>query len=212
MSVNILIIYKVIVMIQLILNIILTLGAVGAAFFAGWTVRLTRQIMEEEKESRRGYLVPNDNPGHLRTVEVLDETPALRLNLKNHGVNPIENIEAQVFSFNSNDVEGETIGQNPLIMRIDLYAVNPIPHNGNWVIVISQQRFRELGVENFQILASSYLTMRVKYHDRVLNRNLSDSFYWRVVTGGDLFEVNINQKARIDELINVVNNQTNSES
>ena len=202
MSTSILIIYKVVIMIQIITNITLASGTIIIALFAFLTWRQSLKLSKEERESRRAYLVPQENPGQLvLDDDILNDEPRLKIFLKNYGRNPLKNIELNLLSYNSADINGE----NPIehirpIINAHFSGVNPVPHDAEFAVLVRKQKLQEMNINDFTIMLTNYLYLKLNYHDMLLDQEFPDQFYWRI-DNGNLVEITQREKNKIDELI-----------
>ena len=180
--------------INLYINGILTLCAITASIFAYMSFRQAKIFKREERESRRAYLAPSEDPGHLKITGVTSDEARLLISLENYGINPANKIEGTLLSFNEADVNGTN--DNPIpIFTTSFNCYNPIPNNSRWVIRLSNKR---LGVSDIGILLSNYLILKIKYYDNILGQEFNDSFFWLVDTGGKLVEIDKHYKKMME--------------
>ncbi len=173
---------------NLILNIILAFCAISASIFAALTLKQAYVFKREEKESRAAFLAPSEEPGCLRITDLLDTEPRLVIKLKNYGLNPAEKINVILISFNLSDIDGTNKDAEP-IFKLIFDGQNPIPQHQELIVHASTQKLNYKHVDDFKILASNFISMKVTYSDRILSKTFEEKFYWKIEEDGKLFEV-----------------------
>ena len=183
---------------NLIINIVLTLAAISASVFAGLAWRQSKKIYKNEKDLRRAFMAPTENPGYISINDEIDDPDRLVISLENHGTNPALNVEASIKSFNSADVNGENPTVQP-VFSMKVHAHNPIPKNSKWNVTIMEQEIP--GLDELELLMSNYIVMKVKYSDKILDMEFTDTFYWEVGNDNNLNEVSGAEHERLKDII-----------
>jgi hypothetical protein len=135
--------------INLILNSLLALAAIGAAIFAGLTWRQAQKFNKDEKESRRAFIAPDDDPGFLRTFCNSDEDTRFSVILVNFGLNPISRVECKY------DFFGDIQKFLEPIWGFNTFASNTIPHGSKFKMEFSKKGLLNEGIEDITIAKQS---------------------------------------------------------
>ncbi|KPJ96578.1 MAG: hypothetical protein AMJ53_00395 [Gammaproteobacteria bacterium SG8_11] len=173
----------------LIVNIVLALCAIIASLFAALAFRQAKIFKREDRASRRAYLAPSTDPGHLKITKRLGEGPRLLISLENYGLNPVKRIKAKLISFNEGDL-GDKINDKPnprFIISFRRY--NPVPKGSRWAIKLDTQKLADIGIKDMHILLLKYLILNVRYSDQILGEEYNDSFFWYIDTDRGLVEI-----------------------
>jgi hypothetical protein len=179
---------------NLILNSLLALAAIGAAIFAGLTLRQAQKFNREERQARRAYLAPNDDPGFLRTFCDSDEDIRFSVQLINYGVNPTSRVECKYDFF-------DDIQKFPKsLWGFDTFASNPIPHGSQFKMELTKKYLLSVGIEDISVARIKYIVLKLKYYDIFLSKELKDTFCWQVKED-KLNEVNFEERKKLINLI-----------
>lgn len=176
--------------IGIIVNALLGIAATAAATFSGLTYRLARNTFLEEKERKRAFMAPHDNPG-LVEHETLDDPGTLVMRLRNYGEHPASKLDLTIATFNEADISGENVPPRPVSHTRD-QAANPIPPGGSWTL---QYKFDDVVAYG----ASKYVLLMVGYRDEVVQVDIAHEYYWDI-EDDSLVEVPVSTARRIKAL------------
>lgn len=159
-------------LIRLILESIIAAGAFTTAIFAYKAYRHSRKSSRIQEKAKRSWIIPRSLPGIIeKTVEKGKIVHKVKINLKNYGTNPANNIKAKLFIYGSiNNIMGQI--ENPTVCN------NPIAHNSLFNI-------RYDITPNFKQaeFVPKYVVVIVDYMDIILNEDFSNNiFYWDVLS------------------------------
>lgn len=192
-------------------DVLVALGAIGAAIFAGIAVfvsvaafRQTKAFKQKEEESRAAYIAPTTDPGFLDWIPSIVGTECLRISLQNYGTNSATKMVARLWGTHLANIDGEY--QIVDEISIESFArLNPLPNSSTWIISLDMNSFNSIGITDRDILVVSihYLILIVEYTDMLLNKKYDDTFVWNVnyADGGKLVEVKHDELAPFERLL-----------
>lgn len=156
-------------------------------------LKQTRAFKREEKYSKRAFIAPCPDPGLFEYCGSSEEKlekggSSLTIKMKNYGINPAEKIKSDIVGFNVCDVNGTNKDGDP-VFNLTYYSNNPVPNTAEYKIYITEENFEDQEVDPFSVLIGNFLSIKVRYWDRILKREFEDVFYWRVGEGGRFIEV-----------------------
>lgn len=119
-------------LVNLIINSILALAAIIA-------VIISARTFKKERLSRRAFIAPPDNPGHLISREL--SSHSLLIKLRNYGSNPANDIHCTILFFNDSGNEKTDKKISVFGMSNEIYCFNPLPHNAEFIIQYDRESF-----------------------------------------------------------------------
>jgi len=182
---------------NLIINSLLAIAAICASIFAGLTWRQAKKSHVEERESRRSFIAPKDDPGFIKLL--CDELNNLRFSicLINFGINPTTRLLCKINFFD--------ISYTPKFW-FQTNASNPIPYKGEFNIMISNEHFQKYNIHEPDFTIVNYISVEVSYYDVFLNKFYHDIFCWQV-KDDILNETNFEERMILIELTKKINSK-----
>jgi len=191
--------------ISIIINAIIASAAIWAVIQSTKTYKQAENFRREEKESRKAFIAPAEEPGFVELGVDENETTAIKISTKNYGVNPISEVETKAYFFILESIkEGDaekTI--HSIITPFDLfYCKNPMASGGSLNIMISQKEMMDAGF-NAATVSIDFVVLRIVYEDAILDKKVGPIFlYWHVnETTNKLFEVDDKSYIKLKKLI-----------
>lgn len=167
-------------------NIIVAISAVLTAIFMGLTLYQAKHFKSSEDESRRSFIAPSINPGHLRCnskiKEIIKYPYCLLISLENYGINPTKKIKATI-TFHNYDSNNNKPKQ--LFKELSYTVFNPVPNKSKCLIKFSDNEImKSFNIKDLEgLIKANCLSINIEYFDRILRKKYKDIFYWSIIDG-----------------------------
>ena len=174
-----------------IIQILIAIGALLTARYARKSFKQTNQMFEEERLSKKGQLASAEKRGGLR-----DGNKQLRINLKNYGINTINDVIVDILLYEKDSISKKGKKQIPGINHI-AYSRNPLPRNANFIITLNiENPIPDSGSTPYFVIA------RIKYFDVMLEQIFDNEyFFWQLDGRNILDEIEPKDEKRIRNVL-----------
>lgn len=177
--------------ISLTMQALIAVGALIAAYYARQSFEKTKEIVKEQRLSRRGYLATSDVLGKL------DDMNNLLVHLTNYGINTIKNIIVDLSIYTKASISNENKSLEP-IFNSQPYSINPLSHNQPFDIIEPIHPVLNTSTTQYFIIA------RVKYFDIILKKYFDNEyFFWCFDKDNVLCEISPQEMENIKNILKI---------